>query len=470
VITFELVEQGGNDVDVCLHDEQGNLHYAGSYEYGGGGTVSGCSDETGTLYGKYFSKDYFTAGGTWGQFLIEMEGNSWEGCYSPPTDDPGGTECALRWRGTKAEAPTEHLPIIFVPGFLGTEIGCPKSDFFDELWPDAPTPEFFNMRLDSTGTRNHPKGNTCNRNAEPGPVVYRAFGFDVYGSIRTFLRSLPNVKSYFFGYDWRMSAANPVTQRRLNNLVNRALAESGQEQVTIVAHSMGGLVTRWYVERNAAKVARVVTMGTPFWGAPKPWLALSHGLTGPPTDSWLPDLDTFIPNGELKAFAKNAFGAYFLYPSPAFYEQIGNWLGFASHFEGGYRDQDGTVAAVGDAKGNEALYRKALNAHATTLDHYAGTAGLDWQMVVGTGLDTVVQILEYDKGLPDYTFGNGDGTVPTLSAAQGQTDESRVHYVCGVEHALLPGNAEVQGLIKDFILDGAPIANPHPGGCDVPVP
>ena len=88
VITFELVEQGGNDVNVCLHDEEGNLHYAGSYEYGGGGTVSGCSSEQNVLYGKYFSKNYFTAGGTWGQFFIEMDGESWKGCYSPPTDNP----------------------------------------------------------------------------------------------------------------------------------------------------------------------------------------------------------------------------------------------------------------------------------------------------------------------------------------------------------------------------------------------
>ncbi|MGH2753155.1 MAG: hypothetical protein ACRDLB_01865, partial [Actinomycetota bacterium] len=101
VITFELVEQGGNDVNVCLHDEEGNLHYAGSYEYGGGGTVSGCSDEAGTLYGKYFSKNYFTVGGTWGHFFIEREGDSWEGCYSPPTDNPRGTECTLEWRGER---------------------------------------------------------------------------------------------------------------------------------------------------------------------------------------------------------------------------------------------------------------------------------------------------------------------------------------------------------------------------------
>ena len=110
VITFELVDEGGNDVNVCLHDEPGNLHYAGSYDYGGGGTVSGCSSETGTLYGKYYSQNYFTSGGTWGAFLIEIEGDSWSGCYSPPSDNPLGTECTLQWRGERAETQTCEAP------------------------------------------------------------------------------------------------------------------------------------------------------------------------------------------------------------------------------------------------------------------------------------------------------------------------------------------------------------------------
>jgi triacylglycerol lipase len=54
-------------------------------------------------------------------------------------------------------------------------------------------------------------------------------------------------------------------------LIDRALTqlcrETGQEKAVIVAHSMGGLVARAYLRKyGAARVARVITLGTPHRG------------------------------------------------------------------------------------------------------------------------------------------------------------------------------------------------------------
>lgn len=49
--------------------------------------------------------------------------------------------------------------------------------------------------------------------------------------------------------------------------VERLCAETGSTQVVVLAHSMGGLVARAYLRRHrAARIARVVTLGTPHHG------------------------------------------------------------------------------------------------------------------------------------------------------------------------------------------------------------
>ena len=47
--------------------------------------------------------------------------------------------------------------------------------------------------------------------------------------------------------------------------------EEGAKRVVIMAHSYGGLLTRTYINdpKYAKRVARVLTVGTPYWGAPK---------------------------------------------------------------------------------------------------------------------------------------------------------------------------------------------------------
>ena len=57
----------------------------------------------------------------------------------------------------------------------------------------------------------------------------------------------------------------------------------GVSRVAIVAHSMGGLVTRAYTHdpARANRVARAVTVGTPYNGAPKAIFPLAFGTEMP---------------------------------------------------------------------------------------------------------------------------------------------------------------------------------------------
>jgi pimeloyl-ACP methyl ester carboxylesterase len=84
-----------------------------------------------------------------------------------------------------------------------------------------------------------------------------------------------------FPYDWRKS--NVLAADRLADLIDQIFNEhSGAAEVSLIAHSMGGLVSRFYLESgryNGRKgfpaVRRLFTLGTPHRGAP---LALTAAI------------------------------------------------------------------------------------------------------------------------------------------------------------------------------------------------
>jgi pimeloyl-ACP methyl ester carboxylesterase len=71
----------------------------------------------------------------------------------------------------------------------------------------------------------------------------------------------------------------PSLARRLDSFVERVARACGSERVDIVAHSLGGLIARWYVQERggARRVGRCVTVGTPHAGTHAAYLGV--GLT-----------------------------------------------------------------------------------------------------------------------------------------------------------------------------------------------
>lgn len=72
----------------------------------------------------------------------------------------------------------------------------------------------------------------------------------------------------FFGFDYWSFQPVEVSARELQAFVERVTAATGAEHVDLVCHSLGGLVARTYVDLmgGAARVRRVVTLGTPHRG------------------------------------------------------------------------------------------------------------------------------------------------------------------------------------------------------------
>jgi len=88
-----------------------------------------------------------------------------------------------------------------------------------------------------------------------------------------------------FPYDWRLS--NAVSGRRLAAMALpalerwRAQTNNPDAKLVLVAHSMGGLVSRWFLEVCGGwEVTRwLITLGTPYQGAMNSVDALARGLS-----------------------------------------------------------------------------------------------------------------------------------------------------------------------------------------------
>lgn len=83
---------------------------------------------------------------------------------------------------------------------------------------------------------------------------------------------------YAFPYDWRQD--NRLSARELAAAVDRWRGFHPDAEVWMLAHSNGGLVARWYIEREGGKnyVTRLLLMGSPWDGTPVAMRVLTRGF------------------------------------------------------------------------------------------------------------------------------------------------------------------------------------------------
>ena len=176
----------------------------------------------------------------------------------------GGTRPDLRRLYEFGAAGTQP-PVIVIPGILGSRLFDPASG--EEIWPGS----IWSVAL---GTKAHlalpfdPATLAPAAAARADGLFEAALGTDFYGEIlRTLERSGgyrraragqpvdPGRRHYYvFAYDWRQD--NVRTAAQLDALIEQIRRDHGDAalKVDIVAHSMGGLVTRYFLRHGAADV------------------------------------------------------------------------------------------------------------------------------------------------------------------------------------------------------------------------
>lgn len=122
-------------------------------------------------------------------------------------------------------------------------------------------------------------------------VVPLLYSIDVYGSLldRLRLSNKEGQEVISFTYDWRGDLMEAV--RSLDGLIRRLRAE-GKDNISVVAHSMGGLVVSYYLRygtqdidsavetwKGAESLKSVVLAGVPFLGVMNSFRNMNFGVT-----------------------------------------------------------------------------------------------------------------------------------------------------------------------------------------------
>ncbi len=210
------------------------------------------------------------------------------GCATHPAPDLA--------RLYQAHAADRHqVPVIIIPGLLGSRLADRETGV--EAWPGSTrrllTSGYLELALRIDPETLEPKDDGLVASG----LFDSAVGLDFYGKVVEALQEVGGYRRgqpgqpatgreaqfYTFAYDWRQD--NIVTVRALDALIGQIRRDYGDPdlRVDVIAHSMGGLVVRYY-ERygtddvldgnsfpvtgaGARKLRRVVLLGTPNQGS-----------------------------------------------------------------------------------------------------------------------------------------------------------------------------------------------------------
>ena len=186
-------------------------------------------------------------------------------------------------------------PVILIPGAFGSRLH--DRDSGEELWPGAWWRILFSSYPELAIELDPATGQPLPSRLQARGVAEQAFGRDFYRPILDtlvrhggYVRAEPGRPAkpgerrvYVFAYDWRQD--NVQSARQLHALIEAVRADYGDPalRVDLVAHSMGGLIARYYLRfgtrdvldgeaeqvtmDGSARVRKLVLLGTPNLGS-----------------------------------------------------------------------------------------------------------------------------------------------------------------------------------------------------------
>jgi lecithin:cholesterol acyltransferase len=269
--------------------------------------------------------------------------------------------------------------------------------------------------------------------------------FDVTeGSLDANVNPYPPMNYFEFAYDWRRD--NQVAARWLKNLIDLRLHQwrayaGGNAKVILLAHSMGGIVARYYLEVMGGweTCKALVTFGTPYRGSPK---ALDYLVNG--CRKYLFDLSS-----TMRTFTS----VYQLLP---IYKVVNSQ-------DGCKKVTELKIEGVDPLRAQEALEfhkrimdqvdsrDKSVSKHSYTTLPVVGTDQPTWQSAeLFEGKLTMSENLPPDV---DDLLGDGDGTVPYLSAIPHELSESYRNSFYAESHSSLHCNDLALDFVQDQLQD-----------------
>jgi pimeloyl-ACP methyl ester carboxylesterase len=327
--------------------------------------------------------------------------------------------------------------VVLVPGILGSVLELNG----EVIWPGSVLNVFI--------TRYNKMDKLLDPATKAKDIIRKVFVFAQYQDLMQDLERLgfheagPTPTLFACPYDWRR--ANEESAKTLADVIDRAAALHADAEVTILGHSMGGLVSRHYLESGRftarpgfAKVKSFISLATPHIGAAKA-LGAVMGM----------EREAFLAPDQVKVLADDARypSAYQLLPPEG---QPFAWNAtVSSHFA----PLNVFDAAVAGDLGLSAANLAAAKAFHQTLD--PAKAPVPYFCFVGTRQTTISLVrvnraasTPINRVVRDEREDAGDGTVPIWSAGLSGVQSLPV----GGEHGTIYKNDELRRTLVTLLL------------------
>ena len=378
-----------------------------------------------------------------------------------------------RWIFTRAEKEA----VIVVPGIMGSELeaGANNTAYSKgtALWSGDLASDLENGTLSLLDVMRRVCSLHCNPDGtSEDHVVVRQNNYGTADTYKTLITALQrNFGSQydvrFFAYDWRLS--NAISAESLELFINN----TGYTSVTLIGHSMGGLVASAYLARGEAQrklIKRNILLGAPLLGsvaAPLFWGTEDIASMIPDNvslkDVAEPLLSAAATVSDLiDAFMGNFQSLYELFPTEKYFDSNFGGHPYLTTEIVGNSPLEVTTYALTRARFNSYLphFNQTLanNAEAfhrtlfTNGNHITST--VDTRYVIGTNKDTVHKLLYnvtlYNQWSAKATTKNGDGTVETFSASLGGKYSAKT-YSYDYTHMELAGTSQKTETVDKII-------------------
>jgi pimeloyl-ACP methyl ester carboxylesterase len=346
-------------------------------------------------------------------------------------------------------------PVLIVPGIMGTEL------FNDSelLWADLGR---IYLHAGDTDLQNHfmVKGLSLNsqgnslQSIQAGKVIDKINMISPIPDLHFFDFLIQDIEKngytqdkdlFLFPYDWRLDLQK--TKDLLKQKIEAIKLQTGSAKVDIVAHSMGGLLVKNYLNTYGKdSVNKLVFVGTPHLGAPKAGKVLLQGdRFGIP---WLND-------EIMKILGQNSPAVHELLPSPAYFSHYQGYikpykfLSSSPFFEYGptqeyLNSKSPSPAVFADANGFFGQNLQDMDFSGLNVYNIAGCK---------TGTETGYQLAIGNSMIGGVGYSSGDGTVPLPSADYINIPAQNKFYVKNADHSSLPSMDGARDLITGILKD-----------------
>jgi hypothetical protein len=318
----------------------------------------------------------------------------------------------LARRAARAPLADDAIRVFVVPGIMGSQLGIKREPPLphDILWLDP-----IDIQVGRLSSLHLSAG---------APIV--PLGVVLYSYLRLKLNlRASGFAPILYDYDWRRGVDELGVA-----LAERIRNEPG-DRIMIVAHSMGGLVSRAALAQpGMSNVERLVLLGTPNFGSFAPLQALRG------TYAVVRKISSLVSTGSPESLAGKIFNTF-----PSLYQMLPSAQrnGCADLFNPAEWPRTGP-------RPNRTLLRNARSIQSKLVQ-----ADERICVVVGVGQETVTAVVKRKDDFLYTITRHGDGTVPAVSAG---LPGARNHYTLAA-HSDLTRDPTVAAAVTELLLTGA---------------